>query len=100
MDLQKLLVYPLLGNFVCKEAGGSCECKNGWTGTDCDEAVCKEDCKGNDRPEATNFKTSGNSECLEPLGDCVCKEFWDGSDCEIPVCLEDCSGKSKINSKK
>ena len=42
----KICAYPLSGNFVCKEAGGSCECKDGWTGTDCDQAICKEECEG------------------------------------------------------
>uniref|UniRef100_A0A8C7J3S0 Tenascin R (restrictin, janusin) n=1 Tax=Oncorhynchus kisutch TaxID=8019 RepID=A0A8C7J3S0_ONCKI len=55
-----------------------CVCEYGWTGKNCSEPRCPDDC-------------SGQGECME--GECVCDRDFGGDNCSEPRCPADCSGR-------
>ncbi|KAM9349125.1 tenascin-R [Symphorus nematophorus] len=55
-----------------------CICEEGWTGKNCSEPRCPDDC-------------SGQGVCVE--GECVCDRDFGGDNCSVPLCPSDCSGR-------
>ncbi|XP_070988941.1 tenascin-R-like isoform X2 [Oncorhynchus clarkii lewisi] len=64
------------GSFNMELCG--CVCEYGWTGKNCSEPRCPDDC-------------SGQGECME--GECVCDRDFGGDNCSEPRCPADCSGR-------
>ena len=58
--------YPFFRNFPFYSY--FTRCRQGWTGTNCNECVVREGCQ--------------HGTCNEPF-ECNCDEFWGGNDCEI-----------------
>ncbi|XP_061550692.1 tenascin-R isoform X2 [Phycodurus eques] len=56
----------------------SCICDEGWTGKNCSDPRCPDDC-------------SGQGACIE--GECVCDRDFVGENCSEPRCPADCSGR-------
>ncbi|XP_061653957.1 tenascin-R isoform X2 [Phyllopteryx taeniolatus] len=56
----------------------SCICDEGWTGKNCSDPRCPDDC-------------SGQGACIE--GECVCDRDFAGENCSEPRCPADCSGR-------
>uniref|UniRef100_A0A8C7PIP3 Tenascin R (restrictin, janusin) n=1 Tax=Oncorhynchus mykiss TaxID=8022 RepID=A0A8C7PIP3_ONCMY len=64
------------GSFNMELCG--CVCEYSWTGKNCSEPRCPDDC-------------SGQGECME--GECVCDRDFGGDNCSEPRCPADCSGR-------
>ncbi|XP_077412011.1 tenascin-R isoform X4 [Vanacampus margaritifer] len=64
------------GSFNIELCG--CICEEGWTGKNCSEPRCPDDC-------------SGQGVCIE--GECVCDRDFAGENCSEPRCPADCSGR-------
>ncbi|XP_077580379.1 tenascin-R [Stigmatopora nigra] len=64
------------GSFSMELCG--CVCDVGWTGKNCSEPRCPDDC-------------SGQGVCVE--GECVCDRDFAGENCSEPRCPPDCSGR-------
>ena len=58
-------------------ASGSCVCKDGWSGVNCDVAVCSPEC------------VPGNGQCVAP-NNCSCDSGWTGSHCETCIPADGC----------
>ncbi|KAL0966051.1 hypothetical protein UPYG_G00290180 [Umbra pygmaea] len=55
-----------------------CVCEDGWTGKNCSEPRCPDNC-------------SGQGMCMD--GECVCDQDFVGENCSEPRCPADCSGQ-------
>nr|XP_057922116.1 tenascin-R isoform X3 [Doryrhamphus excisus] len=64
------------GSFSLELCG--CICDEGWSGKNCSEPRCPDDC-------------SGQGVCIE--GECVCDRDFSGENCSEPRCPADCSGR-------
>ena len=58
-------------------ASGSCVCKDGWSGVDCDVAVCSPEC------------VPKTGQCVAP-NNCSCDPGWTGSQCEACIPADGC----------
>uniref|UniRef100_A0A7M4ECH9 Tenascin N n=1 Tax=Crocodylus porosus TaxID=8502 RepID=A0A7M4ECH9_CROPO len=61
----------------------SCNCDEGWEGSDCSRPSCPNSC-------------SGNGRCVN--GKCICHEPYVGEDCSQRLCPENCSGNGICNN--
>ncbi|XP_019357393.1 PREDICTED: tenascin-N isoform X7 [Gavialis gangeticus] len=61
----------------------SCNCDEGWEGSDCSRPSCPNSC-------------SGNGHCVN--GKCICHEPYVGEDCSQRLCPENCSGNGICNN--
>ncbi|XP_044075891.1 tenascin-R isoform X3 [Siniperca chuatsi] len=84
-----------------------CICEEGWTGKNCSEPRCQDDCSGQGvcvEGECVCDRDFGGDNCSEPRcpsdcsgrglcidGECVCEESFTGEDCMVGRCLNDCS---------
>ncbi|XP_068613864.1 tenascin-R-like [Brachionichthys hirsutus] len=85
----------------------SCICEEGWTGKNCSEPRCPDNCSGQGvcvEGECVCDHDFGGENCSEPRcpsdcsgrglcidGECVCEESFTGEDCMVGRCLNDCS---------
>jgi hypothetical protein len=74
------------GNGDCIK--GHCECRTGWTFTDCSIKQCPNDCAGPDG------KVRGKCES----GKCICNAGWTGLDCGSAACPNDCSATANVTA--
>ena len=65
-------------------ASGSCVCKDGWSGVNCDVAVCSPEC------------VPGNGQCVAP-NNCSCDSGWTGSQCETCIPADGCCELQWVN---
>ncbi|KAF3699343.1 Tenascin-R [Channa argus] len=84
-----------------------CICEEGWTGKNCSEPRCPDNCSGQGvcvEGECVCDRDFGGDNCSEPRcpadcsgrglcidGECVCEESFTGEDCMVGRCLNDCS---------
>ncbi|CAB1317535.1 unnamed protein product [Coregonus sp. 'balchen'] len=84
-----------------------CVCEDGWTGKNCSEPRCPDDCSGQGvcmEGECMCDRDFGGDNCSEPRcpadcsgrglcmdGECICEENFTGEDCTLGRCLNDCS---------
>nr|XP_043883712.1 tenascin-R isoform X3 [Solea senegalensis] len=84
-----------------------CICDEGWSGKNCSEPRCPDDCSGQGvcvEGECVCDRDFGGDNCSEPRcpsdcsgrglcidGECVCEESFTGEDCMVGRCLNDCS---------
>nr|XP_020451313.1 tenascin-R isoform X2 [Monopterus albus] len=84
-----------------------CICEEGWTGKNCSEPRCPDNCSGQGvcvEGECVCDRDFGGDNCSEPRcpsdcsgrglcidGECVCEESFTGDDCMVGKCLNDCS---------
>ncbi|XP_078119787.1 tenascin-R [Sander vitreus] len=84
-----------------------CICEEGWSGKNCSEPRCPDDCSGQGvcvEGECVCDRDFGGDNCSEPRcpsdcsgrglcidGECVCEESFTGEDCMVGRCLNDCS---------
>ncbi|XP_053186696.1 tenascin-R [Scomber japonicus] len=84
-----------------------CICEEGWSGKNCSEPRCPDDCSGQGvciEGECVCDRDFGGENCSEPRcpsdcsgrglcidGECVCEESFTGEDCMVGRCLNDCS---------
>ncbi|XP_014046093.2 tenascin-R isoform X3 [Salmo salar] len=84
-----------------------CVCEDGWTGKNCSEPRCPDDCSGQGvcmEGECVCDRDFGGDNCSEPRcpadcsgrglcmdGECICEENFTGEDCTLGRCLNDCS---------
>ncbi len=66
----------------CKNNGtcvapDTCECHDGWSGTDCSITICPNGCYN-------------GGACTLP-GICTCAKGWSGEGCSIPLCAQECN---------
>ncbi|XP_035027463.1 tenascin-R isoform X1 [Hippoglossus stenolepis] len=86
-----------------------CICEEGWSGKNCSEPRCPDDCSGQGvciEGECVCDRDFGGDNCSEPRcpsdcsgrglcidGECVCEESFTGEDCMVGRCLNDCSNQ-------
>ncbi|XP_039630764.1 tenascin-like isoform X2 [Polypterus senegalus] len=97
------------GNYSTESC--SCVCDPGWTGPNCTEAECPNDCQDQGRcvdgrcvcfegftgedcgTEACPVDCGENGQCVE--GVCVCAEGFSGEDCSQTNCPNNCLGRGR-----
>ncbi|KAK7945646.1 hypothetical protein WMY93_001374 [Mugilogobius chulae] len=88
-----------------------CICEEGWTGRNCSEPRCPDDCSGQGicvEGECVCDRDFGGDNCSEPRcpadcsgrglcidGECVCEESYTGEACMVGRCLNDCSDQGQ-----
>jgi len=80
----------------------TCDCSDGWTGSDCSERLCPKDVSWFTLPNANNeahlfehVECSNMGTCDRTAGVCTCEEGWTGSACQKLTCaggVNPCSG--------
>lgn len=91
-----------------------CICEEGWTGKNCSEPRCLDDCSGQGvcvEGECVCDRDFGGDNCSEPRcpsdcsghgvcidGECACEETFTGEDCMLLRCLNDCSDQGLCNN--
>lgn len=62
---------PLSSHSRCDPQTGDMICEQGWTGSDCNQAICPTNCR--------------HGHCLNQPGQCICHQGWTGDNCEVPL---------------
>lgn len=91
-----------------------CICEEGWSGKNCSEPRCLDDCSGQGvcvEGECICDRDFGGDNCSEPRcpsdcsgrgvcidGECACEETFSGEDCTLLRCLNDCSDQGLCNN--
>lgn len=97
------------GSFSIETCG--CVCDEGWSGKNCSELRCQDDCSGQGvcvEGECVCDRDFGGNNCSESRcpsdclgrglcidGECVCEEQYAGEDCAEGRCLNDCSDRGR-----
>lgn len=92
-------------NGQCNTATNTCTCNSGWSGAQCNQAVCSPTCGVNATCTAPNTCTcNSGSLCNQPIcspacstnatctatNTCTCNSGWSGSQCNQPICSPAC----------
>ncbi|CAF3903583.1 unnamed protein product [Adineta steineri] len=62
---------PLSLHSRCDPQTGDIICQQGWTGIDCNKAICRKGCQ--------------HGHCLNQPDQCICHRGWTGDNCEVPL---------------
>ncbi|XP_029479585.1 tenascin-R [Oncorhynchus nerka] len=100
-------IPPCSGHGSFKMDLCGCVCEDGWTGKNCSEPRCPDNCSGQGvcmEGECVCDRDFGGDNCSEPRcpadcsgrglcmdGECICEENFTGEDCTLGRCLNDCS---------
>ncbi|KAH9488617.1 hypothetical protein Btru_061290 [Bulinus truncatus] len=73
----------------CNKVSGTCVCKPGWTGNNCDQD-CDSTHYGKDCAFLCNCQNSAT--CSNINGSCICQSGWSGDDCHQSVASDENTG--------
>ncbi|CAF0870541.1 unnamed protein product [Adineta ricciae] len=62
---------PLSSHSRCDPQTGEIICQQGWTGVDCNKAICRAGCQ--------------HGHCLNQPNQCICHQGWTGEKCQVPL---------------